>query len=149
MQSGFCAVKQRDIVAHAIGNGGKALGKKTIVAALGGFAMAALAAVPAFGQMFEKITVVNSTGYTISEVYIAPSANRSWEEDVLDRDVLADGQEVEIDFRRSENTCDWDLMVVYDDGEQAIWQGLDLCEDWHFELFYNARTGDTRLVSSH
>lgn len=120
-----------------------------IAAALGGFAMAALAAVPALGQMFERITVVNSTGYTISEVYIAPSANRSWEEDVLDRDVLIDGQEVEIDFRRSENTCDWDLMVVYDDGEQAIWQGLDLCEDWHFELFYNANTGDTRLVSSH
>jgi hypothetical protein len=99
--------------------------------------------------MFERITLVNSTGYTISEVYIAPARSKSWEEDVLGRDVLTDGDEVDIDFRRSENTCDWHLLVVYDDGEQAVWDGLNLCQDWHYELFYNARTGDTRLVASH
>lgn len=116
---------------------------------LGAAAVAALAVAPLSAQMFEKITVVNSTGYTISEVYISPASSRSWEEDVLDWDILQEGQEFTIDFRRSENTCDWDLKVVYDDGEDAIWDGLDLCEDWHFELFYNARSGDTRLVSSH
>ncbi|MEE4154097.1 MAG: hypothetical protein V2I27_08045 [Erythrobacter sp.] len=120
-----------------------------IFAGIAAAAVLALAAVPALAQMFEKITLVNSTGYTISEVYIAPAFEQTWEEDVLDWDVLPDSQEVEIDFRRSENTCDWDLMVVYDDGEAAVWDGLDLCEDWHFELFYNARTGETRLVSSH
>ena len=31
--------------------------------------------VPAMAQMYEKITLVNSTGYTISEVYIAPAAS--------------------------------------------------------------------------
>lgn len=106
-------------------------------------------AVPAWAQMFERITVVNSTGYTISEVYIAPASSNSWDDDILGRDVLRNTEEVEIDFRRSENTCDWELMVVYDDGEQAIWDGVDLCEHWHFELFYNAGTGDTQLVSSH
>jgi hypothetical protein len=111
--------------------------------------IACAAAVPAWAQMFERITLVNSTGYTISEVYIAPARSKSWEEDVLGRDVLTDGDEVDIDFRRSENTCDWHLLVVYDDGEQAVWDGLNLCQDWHYELFYNARTGDTRLVASH
>lgn len=111
--------------------------------------LAAAAAVPVWAQMFERITVVNSTGYTISEVYIAPASETSWQEDILGRDVLGDGEEVEIDFRRSENTCDWHMLVVYDDGEQAVWDGLDLCEDWHYELFYNARTGDTKLVASH
>lgn len=105
--------------------------------------------VPAMAQMYEKITLVNSTGYTISEVYIAPAASSSWEEDVMGRDVLVDGQDVVIDFRPSENTCDWHLMVVYDDGERAVWDGLNLCDDWHFELFYNARSGETRLVASH
>jgi hypothetical protein len=105
--------------------------------------------VPAMAQMYEKITLVNSTGYTISEVYIAPAASSSWEEDVMGRDVLVDGQDVVIDFRPSENTCDWHLMVVYDDGERAVWDGLNLCDNWHFELFYNARSGDTRLVASH
>lgn len=120
-----------------------------ILAGFAGAAALALTAVPALAQMFERITVVNSTGYTISEIYISPAYAQSWEDDVLEWDVLPDGTEVEIDFRRSENTCDWDLMVIYDDGEAAVWDGLDLCEDWHFELFYNARSGDTRLVSSH
>jgi hypothetical protein len=40
------------------------------------------------------------------------------------------------------------LKVVCDQGEEAIWYGLDLCEDWHFELFHSARTGNTRRVAS-
>lgn len=119
------------------------------LAGLVGAGALALSPAALLAQMFEKITIANSTGYTISEIYIAPSKARTWQEDVMDLDVLRDGTEVEIDFRRSENTCNWDLLVVYSDGEQAEWNGLDLCTDWHFELFYNARTGDTRLVSSH
>lgn len=114
-----------------------------------GAALAVGAASGAVAQMYENITLVNSTGYTISEIYISPASSLGWEEDVLAWDVLEDGQEFELDFRRSENTCDWDLKVVYDDGEEAVWDGLDLCEDWHFELFYNARTGDTHLTASH
>lgn len=116
---------------------------------LAGAAVLALSPAALSAQMYERITIANSTGYTISEIYISPSNAKSWQEDVMDRDVLRDSTEVAIDFRRSENTCDWDLLVVYDDGDQAVWQGLDLCTDWYFELFYNARTGDTRLVASH
>lgn len=125
------------------------IAKRLFAVVSGAILFVGSAAAPALAQMYEKITLVNSTGYTISEVYIAPATSSSWEEDILGIDVLADEQDVEIDFRRSENTCDWHLMVVYDDGERAVWDGLDLCKDWHFELFYNARTGDTRLVSSH
>lgn len=107
------------------------------------------AATPAEAQLHESITVHNSTGYTIAQIFISPASERSWQEDILDLDVLVDGDEAEIDFRRAERTCDWDLMVVYDDGEAAIWSGLDLCEDWRYELFYNAQTGNTHLVSSH
>ena len=111
-------------------------------------ALAALSATPVLAQMYEDITIENSTGYTISEIYISPARSSEWEEDVLDWDVLQNGQEVKIDFKRSANTCDWDLKVVYSDGDEAVWDGLDLCEDWHFELFYNAGSGDTHLVSS-
>lgn len=114
------------------------------VTAAAAFALAA----PAMAQMYDKATIENSTGYTISEIYIAPSKSNDWEEDVLDWDVLKDGQEVSISFRKAANTCDWDLKVVYDDGDEAEWEHLDLCENWHFELFYNARTGDTHLTAS-
>lgn len=122
---------------------------KRLLAALVGAGVLGLVAVPAGAQMFERITIQNSTGYTISEIYISPSRTNDWEEDVLDLTVLTDGADFSVDFRRAENTCDWDLKVVYEDGEEAIWPDLDLCEDWHFELFYNARTRDTRLVSTH
>lgn len=123
--------------------------RRMIAALAAAAALSVSAAGPALAQMYEKITILNSTGYTISEIYISPSSAASWQEDVLDLDILRDGREVTIDFRRAANTCDWDLKVVYDDGEEAVWDGLDLCQDWHFELFYNARSGDTRLVSSH
>lgn len=119
-----------------------------LFAAVAATGLLGLAAIPAWAQMFEKITIVNSTGYTINEVYVTPSNERTWQEDVMARDTLPDGQEVEIDFRRSENSCNWDLMVVYSDGEEAVWNGLNLCQDWHYELFYNARSGETKLVSS-
>lgn len=125
------------------------IGKRLLTAGLTGAALLCLTAAPALAQMYEKITIQNSTGYTIAQVFVSPTSASDWEEDVLDVDVLPDGQDVEVDFRRAANTCDWDLKVVYEDGEEAIWDGLNLCEDWHFELFYNARTGDTRLVATH
>lgn len=125
------------------------MNRKHLIAAFGVTALLGLAAVPAAAQMYEKITILNSTGYTVSEIYVSPTSTNDWEEDILDIDVLRDGKDVRIDLRRASDTCDWDLKVVYEDGEEAIWDGLDLCEDWHFELFYSPRTGDTRLVSSH
>ena len=98
--------------------------------------------------MYEKIRLVNSTGYTIAQIFISPGASQSWEEDVLDWDVLEDGQTFDLDMRRTVNTCDWDLKVVYSDGSEAVWDGFDLCDSWHFELFYNARTGETHITSS-
>jgi hypothetical protein len=124
------------------------MSNRTWLGLCAGAALAFTGATGAIAQMYEKIMVVNSTGYTIAQIYISPATSDSWEEDVLDWDVLEDGQQFEVDFRRAENTCDWDLRVVYSDGSDATWDGLDLCEDWHFELFYNARTGDTHLTAS-
>ena len=123
--------------------------KTKLFASFAGAALAASVANPANAQMYEGITIENSTGYTITEIYLSPSRTSAWEEDVLDWDVLANGSEVEINLRRAENTCNWDLKVVYSDGDEAIWGGLNLCQDYYFELFYNAGSGDTHLVASH
>lgn len=124
------------------------MNRKSLLAAVVGAAALGLAAVPAAGQMFERITITNSTGYTISEIYISPADTYAWEEDVMGKRELPDGDAVEIDFRRAENTCDWDLKVVYDDGEEAMWDGLDLCQNYGFQLFYNAGSGQTWLVTT-
>lgn len=91
----------------------------------------------------EVLTIVNRTGYTIAEVYVAPTASDEWEEDVLTDDVLPNGSRTNIDMSESEDTCRWDVRVVYDDGEDAYWRKLDFCEMSRITLHYNQKSGDT------
>ncbi|QYJ05954.1 hypothetical protein [Qipengyuania flava] len=121
---------------------------RTWLGITGAAALAFGGATAAMAQMYEKIRLVNSTGYTIAQIFISAGHKQTWEEDVLDWDVLEDGQTFDLDMRRADNTCDWDLRVVYSDGDEAVWDGLNLCDNWHFELFYNARTGETHLTGS-
>ena len=74
------------------------MNRKSLLAAVVGAAALGLAAVPAAGQMFERITITNSTGYTISEIYISPADTYAWEEDVMGKRELPDGDAVEIDI---------------------------------------------------
>lgn len=91
----------------------------------------------------EVLTIVNRTGYTIAEIYVAPTASDDWEEDVLTDDVLVDGARTNIDMSHSEDTCRWDVRVVYDDGEDSYWRKLDFCEMSRITLRYNEKTGET------
>lgn len=108
-------------------------------------AAALMLAAPAgvLAQARQAFTLHNKTGYTISEVYVSPSATADWEEDVLGWDVLTHGQRVEIDFERGEKACVWDLKVVYDDGEEAEWDGFNLCEVSTVAIGYNRKSGET------
>ena len=91
----------------------------------------------------EVLHLNNRTGYTISEVYIAPTSTDNWEEDIMGGDTLATNSSVNVDFSRSEDTCKWDLRAVYDDGTVAIWKNIDLCKISTITMFYNAETDVT------
>lgn len=105
--------------------------------------LAAGASAGALAQGKQDFRLSNRTGYTISEVYVAPSKSTDWEEDVMGRDTLDDGAYVDISFPKREKTCKYDLKVVYDDDETAEWQGFDLCSVSKISLRYNRKTGDT------
>ena len=100
---------------------------------------------PAFAgdQDFE---VVNKTGYALKHLYVSEGNNNSWDEDVLGRDVLNDGESFELTFGKRERTCKWDLKVVYDDGESAVWEDLNLCKISKLTLRWNKSTGVTTAV---
>lgn len=102
----------------------------------------ALFATPAFASD-EILTIINQTGYTISEIYVSPTNANNWEEDVLAEDVLPTDRRTNIDMSNSADTCRWDVRVVYDDGDEAYWQNLDFCEISTIALRYNNKTGDT------
>ncbi len=92
----------------------------------------------------QNFTLVNRTGYTLSEVYVSPSKADTWEEDILGQDTLDDGESQHITFHRSNRTCIWDLKVVYvDDNSSAIWEDINLCKIEKITIRYNRRTDTT------
>lgn len=91
----------------------------------------------------QNFTLKNRTGYTIAEVYVSPAKSDDWEEDVMGGDVLANGQNVNIQFSRDAKSCVWDLKVIYDDEEEAEWTGFDLCKVSTISVFYDRKKGET------
>lgn len=108
------------------------------------FAATLLLAVTATPAMADEVLHLNNrTGYTINEIYIAPTSTDNWEEDIMGEDALLTNTSVNIDFSRSDDTCKWDLKAVYDDGTNAVWKNIDLCKISTITMFYNANTDVT------
>jgi hypothetical protein len=92
----------------------------------------------------QDFDLVNKTGYEIKHVYVSPGKSDDWEEDVLGKDTLDDGEAWAIKFHRSEKTCTWDLKVVYaDDGSSAVWHDIDLCSVEKVTIRYNRKSDTT------
>ncbi|WP_247871852.1 hypothetical protein [Azospirillum sp. TSO35-2] len=94
----------------------------------------------------QDFTIVNKTGYPLKHIYVSETHSNSWDEDILGRDVLNDGEYFEVAFGKAEKTCKWDMKVAYDDGETAVWEGLDLCQISKLTLKWNKSTGVTSAV---
>jgi hypothetical protein len=113
-----------------------------------GAAITALAlpclALSAVAQGKQNFTLVNQTGYDISEVYVSPANSSDWEEDVLGEDILKNRDDVEITFKRNTRQCLWDMKVVYDDDDSsAEWSDIDLCKVSQVTIHYNRKADKT------
>jgi hypothetical protein len=84
----------------------------------------------------QDFVLVNKTGLTIDELYVSPSNDNEWGEDVLGKDVLANNEEVEITFSRKETECIWDLKIVDEDDDDIIWEDINLCKAEEITLYY-------------
>jgi hypothetical protein len=109
-----------------------------------------VAAVFMAGQAYaasQDFTLVNKTGYQIDSVYVSKSSSDSWEEDVMGRDTLDDGETAHISFEKGARGCSYDLMVKYHDGDKSYWTNLDLCSISRIQLFWDRKAGTTRAVT--
>jgi len=91
-------------------------------------------------------TLINKTGYTIEHIYVAPSSQRNWGDNIMTGDVLRNGESGEISFDSQETAKLWDLYVTwlgYDSDEDRYWIGFNLSEIEEITLYYNAETGKT------
>lgn len=107
------------------------------IAAIAFLLLATAASTPIVAKQSKlDFTLMNRTGVVIHELYVSPDESDDWEEDVLGPDVLAHNESVDITFSRSEKSCDWDLKVKDDKGNEIEWDSLDLCAASHITLQY-------------
>lgn len=92
-------------------------------------AVAALAAFagPALAQD-RRVEIVNDTDVTMMKFYGSNQKTDSWEEDILGDDVLLPGQSVVINFDDGTGYCVFDFRAVFEDGDEVIENGIDVCE---------------------
>jgi hypothetical protein len=99
-------------------------------------AISFLVASTAAAQGKQDFTLHNNTGVEIHKLFISPHDVNEWEEDILGRDTLADGESVEVHFSRKETSKDWDLKVVDKEGNSIEWESLNLLEISEITLHY-------------
>src|SRR5438067_12357744 len=87
-------------------------------------------------------TLVNNAGYDIQEVCVGPTTSDDWGDNVL-KDILKDGQSLELKFHPKATAEKWDIKVVYTDGETAWWKGYKLTEINKINLFWSKDKGST------
>src|ERR1051325_4736843 len=96
----------------------------------------------------------NETGVEIHEVYVSPVTAGDWEEDVLGKETLPNGESVKITFDDRDKHSHWDLKVTDGKGNSIEWHDLNLVEISEVTLHYKdgkawADRKSTRLNSSH
>jgi len=84
----------------------------------------------------QDFTVHNETGVEIHELYVSPVTTDDWEDDVLGRDTLPDGESVKITFDDRDKHVHWDLKVVDSKGNSIEWHDLNLIEISEVTLHY-------------
>lgn len=109
-------------------------------------ATAALAPSFTLAQGKQDFTLINRTGYQIDEVYVGPVNQSHWGQDVMGKDAIANGDTADITFNGGSNACKWDIKVVYNDGDESEFRGVNLCNVSKVTLFWNRNAGETRFV---
>lgn len=101
------------------------------------FALALLTVItPAAHAGDQDFTVHNQTGVTIHKLFVAPHSSDDWEEDILGKDTLEDGDSLDITFGRKEKAALWDLKIEDKQGNAITFENLNLLKISEVTLHY-------------
>lgn len=84
----------------------------------------------------QDFTLINKTGFEIHSVHVSPHSSDDWDEDILGKDTLANGESVEITFGRHDKAHHWDLRIEDEKGNSLTWENLDLTTISELTLHY-------------
>jgi hypothetical protein len=74
----------------------------------------------------QDFTIVNDTGIEIYAIYVSPTGEASWGDDLLTTDTLPSGSSTDIVFDTEVEEQYWDLMVADSAGTTVEWSNIDL-----------------------
>jgi len=75
-----------------------------------------------------RVRIVNATGFAIVEFYASNTGTSDWQEDILGQDVLPSGASVMINIDDGTGYCKYDLLAVFEDGDQLVKSDVNVCE---------------------
>lgn len=81
-----------------------------------------------------RVRINNVSSYDIVEFYASNTGSRSWEEDILGRNILPAGSSVMINIDDGSGYCKYDFLAVFEDGDEVISADNNVCElsDFNF-----------------
>jgi hypothetical protein len=96
-----------------------------IVGVLSAVLAASLSAAEAANR---KVDIVNKTGMEMKHFYASNTGTSDWEEDILGRDVLDDGETFEADIDDGTGACRFDFKGVFANGNEVVKKNVNVCE---------------------
>lgn len=75
-----------------------------------------------------RVRINNRSSYDIVEFYASNTGSRSWEEDILGRNILPAGNSVVINIDDGSGYCKYDFLAVFEDGEEVVSADNNVCE---------------------
>lgn len=81
-----------------------------------------------------RVRINNKSSYDIIEFYASNTGSRSWEEDILGREILPSGSSVVINIDDGSGYCKYDFLAVFEDGDEVISNDNNVCELSNFNF---------------
>lgn len=84
----------------------------------------------------KDFTLVNQTGFEISEIYVSPAGTDDWQEDLLTQDSLENGKGASLHFDAKTEAAKFDFKIVDEEGDEIVWKGVNLLKAAKVTLRY-------------
>ena len=65
---------------------------------------------------------------TLTHFYASNAGTSSWEEDILGRDTLAEGESVEVNIDDGSGACKFDFKAVFQNNQSLVKESIDVCK---------------------
>lgn len=75
-----------------------------------------------------NVDIINKTGRSLTHFYASRVGANDWEEDILGKDTLENGETFSINIDDSTGACRFDFRAVFQGGGELVKNNINVCE---------------------